>query len=465
MARNVLIRDQHGAETVVAEAQLLTEKGLHDVLTVHPELVPGEDLDIGPSVVVGRESGLESGYADLVLVDREARLCLVEVKKEGNPDTRRVIAQLLDYAASLWQMSANEFEHSVLHPYLRSTGIQDSDLPDLATFAAQRFGPAAEAGEAGEAAMYADFDEFQDQLGRTLAAGQFRLVVAAPSIPHGVQRVIEYMNSQGLLLYGLEVSFFSGPAECFVPRIVVRPSVTETVKLAGGAAALGREDFMGALPERVRAWSAEFLDSAESAGARLRWNSYGASIRAPRSPERVVGWLEKKRAVITVKTPTGYPHEPFTDARNALGALSKGSISADGWYWSSRYEDLADVDLVTVAEIALGLVLALSVLVHYEPLDEPITATFQRNDNNLWAKSVPALADFIGSWLRGSLTAPGLDANAAVTAEPLAGGSPGWRLRFPSTEASQAVWPVGEFEGEFQLHVTEFGSGETHHQG
>jgi hypothetical protein len=461
MASNVLIRDQHGAETVVAEAQLLTEKGLHDVLTAHPELVPGEDLDIGPAVVVGRESGLESGYADLVLVDREARLCLVEVKKEGNPDTRRVIAQLLDYAASLWQMSANEFEHSVLHPYLRSTSIEEPDLPDLATFAAQWFGPPA---EVGEAAMDADFDEFPDQLGRTLAGGQFRLVVAAPSIPHGVQRVIEYMNSQGLLLYGLEVSFFSGPAECFVPRIVVRPSVTETVKLTGGAAALGREDFIEALPERVRAWGAEFLDSAESGGARLRWNSYGASIRATRSPERVVGWLEKKRAVITVKTPTGYPHEPFTDARNALAALSKGSISADDWYWSSRYEDLADADLVTVAEIALGLVRALSVAVNYKPLDEPITATFQRNDNNLWAKSVPTLADFIGSWLRGSLKAPGLEANTAVTAEPLAGGSPGWRLHFPSTEASQVVWPVGELEGEFQLRVTEFGSDQTHHQ-
>jgi len=42
-------------------------------------------------VVVGRESGLDSGYADLVLVDRAAQVCLVEVKKEGNLDTRRSV--------------------------------------------------------------------------------------------------------------------------------------------------------------------------------------------------------------------------------------------------------------------------------------------------------------------------------------------------------------------------------------
>ena len=77
-----------------------------------------------------------------------------------------------------------------------------------------------------------DFDDFARQLEQTLAAGRFRLVVAAPSIPAGVQRVIEYMNAQGLLLYGLEVSYFGGATECFVPRIVVKPSSAETVKSA-----------------------------------------------------------------------------------------------------------------------------------------------------------------------------------------------------------------------------------------
>lgn len=167
MARHVLIRDDSGAENVVEESELLAEKSLHDVLTRHPELIPSEDLEIGPAVVVGRESGLDAGYADLVLVDRSAQLCLVEVKKEGNPDTRRVVAQLLDYAAALWQMSVDTFEHDVLHPYLRSKGAEEQNLPDLAGFVAEQFDSSDDDSEGEE------FDDFRASSSRTLPAERF----------------------------------------------------------------------------------------------------------------------------------------------------------------------------------------------------------------------------------------------------------------------------------------------------
>jgi len=125
MARKVLMRDASG-ERVATEAELLTEQRLHDVLTEHPELIPAEDLGMGSTVVVGREPGLEAGRADLVLVDGAAQLCLVEVKKQGNPDTRKVVAQLIDYASSLWRMSSGEFERTVLHPFLRLTSQASS---------------------------------------------------------------------------------------------------------------------------------------------------------------------------------------------------------------------------------------------------------------------------------------------------------------------------------------------------
>jgi hypothetical protein len=66
------------------------------------------------------------------------------------------------------------------------------------------------------------------------AAGSERVVVfglgdAAPVIPIGVQQVMEYLNGQGLRLYGLEVSYFKGTVECFVPRVVVTPHPVEKV--------------------------------------------------------------------------------------------------------------------------------------------------------------------------------------------------------------------------------------------
>jgi hypothetical protein len=82
-----------------------------------------------------------------------------------------VVAQLLDYAASLWGLSIQEFEQKVLHPFLVAIG-RDSPLPTVAEYVAE----ATQRGGGGA-------DELVDQLAQTLAAGDFALVVAAPQIP------------------------------------------------------------------------------------------------------------------------------------------------------------------------------------------------------------------------------------------------------------------------------------------
>lgn len=69
------MRDASG-EYLIAESELPLEKNLHDVLTQHRELLPDDDLSLGQLVVVGRESSLTSGYADLVLVDDRGQLCV-----------------------------------------------------------------------------------------------------------------------------------------------------------------------------------------------------------------------------------------------------------------------------------------------------------------------------------------------------------------------------------------------------
>lgn len=122
---------------------------MHDALTQHPELLPISDLGLGRVTVVGRETGLASGYADLVLLDEHGRLCFVDVKKEGNPDTRRVVAQLLDYAAALWGKTLAEFETSVVLPYLTRDPQGPKSLSDLVN---HTFG-----GEESEAEVDASF--------------------------------------------------------------------------------------------------------------------------------------------------------------------------------------------------------------------------------------------------------------------------------------------------------------------
>jgi hypothetical protein len=458
--RSVLIRGVDGRDALVQETELLAEKDLHDVLTTHPGLLPADDLEVGRTIVVGRESGLESGYADLVLVDAYGQICLVEVKKEGNPDTRRVIAQLLDYAAALWQMSVEDFERAVLHPYLRGTGKHDASLPDLASYVVENLKDTQSDIDDGE-----DEDDqltvadFAVNLEQTLASGHFRLIVAAPSIPPGVEKVIEYLNAQGHLMYGLEVSFFGGAAECFVPNLVVKPRVSEAKRIAARKPAPIDEMELGKrLPARVKPLIGDFLDRVGRAGGQVRWTSAGVSIRPARADAKVITTLESGRIAITVLVPKGYPDDPFLRAHEAARSLGVGALGSDGWQYSIKWDESTDEQINGAFDIAITLLKRLVPQIDFQPLETPLTVAFQRNDHMIWARSVPTLDSYVGRWLRGTITRVDTSATAGVDLEPMAGGSPGWRPRLTPTSARETVWPTGDLSGEMKLEIKLVGS-------
>lgn len=53
--------------------------------------------------MVARELQTESGAIDAFAVDKDGDLYVVETKLYKNPDKRTVVAQALDYGASLWR--------------------------------------------------------------------------------------------------------------------------------------------------------------------------------------------------------------------------------------------------------------------------------------------------------------------------------------------------------------------------
>jgi len=218
--RFVAIRENERSETrLMKETPIPTEAELHEVLMRRPELVPAADLGFGRVITAGFEATLASGSADLVLLDEDGKVCIVEVKKEGNPDTRRVVAQLLDYAAALWGQTVEKFERDVFRR--RSATPDTRSLRDF--LVGELFAEDEDPEEAADRAL--------EGLGDTLKKGDFALVVAAPTIPPRVERVIEYLNAGGLSVYGLEVSYFTGEVDVFVPRVVVRP--TRGARIAG----------------------------------------------------------------------------------------------------------------------------------------------------------------------------------------------------------------------------------------
>ena len=101
MARKMVIELPDGTRQMLEQVPADHELQLQERLKLYPELLPLEELGLaGPAVIVGRESSLDSGRVDLVLLGNGGDLALVEFKTgPQNPDFRECLAQLLDFGS------------------------------------------------------------------------------------------------------------------------------------------------------------------------------------------------------------------------------------------------------------------------------------------------------------------------------------------------------------------------------
>lgn len=361
MTRHLLVR-RAGTEEIVPEAQIPTEEELHSALTDHPELIPTEDFGFAETVVIGKEARLAAGDADLVLVDRLGRLALVEVKKSGNSDTRHVVAQLLDYAAAMAGLSLSEFQTRVLDRYLSEMNLPSEDLQ---SFFMTRFGGRA-SGQATEPPSPVEkppadpglepedegLSMFTDELTAQLESGRFVLVVAAPLIPPGVERVLSYLNMQGLQLFAVEFSYFKkDELEIYTPRMVVRP---ETQRVRHAPSHFDLDTFLGIAPEGTQPFLEELLNGCASRHAVLAPQS-GGGVSV------VVKWNGAARTVVHLGPNTSWiavpkgsetlPDLAFNTMRNTIQAVLPGILSgANGWFKTNLLADVGADERSTISK-------------------------------------------------------------------------------------------------------------------
>ena len=84
----MLVELAGGNSPILEEVAAHDEAQLQGMLKRHPELLPLEELGLsGPAVVVGRESQLESGRIDLVVLGNGGELALVEFRPDHRTRT------------------------------------------------------------------------------------------------------------------------------------------------------------------------------------------------------------------------------------------------------------------------------------------------------------------------------------------------------------------------------------------
>jgi hypothetical protein len=212
MARRILQLD--GAKiSVSAERRFDSERDLHGAVAAHPEVLPSEDLGLGPLVALGTELDFGAGPLDLLAADPQGRTVIVEFKRgTENPDVRKVVAQVLDYGASLWRTSYDEVGR-------RCAGADSPVAPDLAAIAA-----------AGCERLDVPFDPdaFQAGVEAVLDSGEFVFLYVGRDLDERTRRIMTYLaEGPRMKFFAVEVDYFragDGPSAVLVPRTAFVPS-------------------------------------------------------------------------------------------------------------------------------------------------------------------------------------------------------------------------------------------------
>lgn len=277
----------------MTEVPAENEAQLQDQLKNHPELLPLDELGLTePAVVVGRESSLDSGRIDLVVMGAGGELALVEFKTgPQNPDFRECLAQLLDYGSDLWGMSLEDFETRVAQRYFSGPFCPPGTPMHGATLETVLAGAWGEADE--------DAVDWRQRLQTQLRDGSFHYIAVAQKFTPPVLRTLQYLNAtmKSSRFSAVELVRFSGQAGhgAFEARFVAGAERLRGVSSTAKTALAGVEDFLGGVADdEYRHALGDFFDALVSIeGLTIYWGTRGASLRVAvpgRSPLSI-GWL------------------------------------------------------------------------------------------------------------------------------------------------------------------------------
>jgi hypothetical protein len=216
----ILIRSKQNKEWKLAESvKVKAESELQKMLLESPSLINISEIreGISPLVYALREFGLPgSGYSDIIGFTLEGDIVLIECKLATNQEIKRkVIGQILEYAAYLWRMDYEEFDYRIKR-------LKGKSLADLV----------------GKRAS-ADWDEenFRNGIINSLAKGSFILIIVVDETNDELRRTIRYLNEcseSAFSLHALEMNqFHAGETELLVPRLYgssTKPPAGETRK-------------------------------------------------------------------------------------------------------------------------------------------------------------------------------------------------------------------------------------------
>lgn len=189
----------------IDESRFDLEGHLQEYIFSNPDVIPLYELDTDARLfVAAREFPTRSGPIDALAFDAVGNIYVVETKLYRNPDKRIVVAQALDYGASLW----------------RHTAAFDEFLATLDRHCQQQFGvPFRD--------KYREFFDLDDEadsvaaIESNLAEGRIKFVVLMDKLHPALLDLIVFVNQNSKFdLYGVELEYYRHDSfEIIIPRL------------------------------------------------------------------------------------------------------------------------------------------------------------------------------------------------------------------------------------------------------
>ena len=203
----------------IDESAFTQEDYLQKYIYNNPESLPlyeiKEDIRL---LIVSREFPTNSGPIDALGIDKEGEIYIIETKLYKNPDKRLVVAQVLDYGASLWRgyNDFNEFlriiDNQIYKKFNVSLNQKLKDFFDI---------------------MDDDISTLVENIKMNLNDGNFRFVVLMDKLHSQLKDLIIFINQNSKFdIFGIELEYYKyQDYEIMIPKLFgseVKKDLTST---------------------------------------------------------------------------------------------------------------------------------------------------------------------------------------------------------------------------------------------
>lgn len=190
----IIVSNEDGTRKIT-ESKFEAESKLQEYIYDNPEVLPIEEIEEDiPFLIAAREVPTNSGPIDAVGLDANSNIYVIETKLYRNSDKRKVMAQVMDYGASLWKHT-NDFSEFMMDLRNRYRDKFDEELDD----------ELAKLFELDEDEM----DEYLDDVKQNLDDGKFRFVILMDQVSSRLKDLILFMNQNSMFdVYAVELDHY-----------------------------------------------------------------------------------------------------------------------------------------------------------------------------------------------------------------------------------------------------------------